>query len=208
MTEILLQKFTEPDGGYGLGPDAGEAIGNRSLFDDVDDYLGYSESPPQDRSGMAISDATGWRRQVTVQWADAVSLQPSAAVNTGLKQIVVTTSKTGSTGTTLTAYRSIAWTDTTPSPDDALDNAAPVAVATTNNGTSKHVGQAASFDGSTSSDADGDYLSYVWTFGDGGTASGKTVTHTYITAGTYTVTLTVYDGRGGIGISKITITAS
>ena len=30
-----------------------------------------------------------------------------------------------------------------------------------------------------------------WTFGDAGTGSGQTVSHTYAAAGTYTVTLTV-----------------
>jgi PKD repeat protein len=52
------------------------------------------------------------------------------------------------------------------------------------------------FDGSASSDPDGTIVSYDWTFGDGGTASGAKPTHAYSTAGTYTVTLTVTDDTG------------
>jgi PKD repeat protein len=47
------------------------------------------------------------------------------------------------------------------------------------------------FDGSGSSDSDGSITSYDWEFGDGTTASGQTVSHTYDSDGTYTVTLTV-----------------
>jgi len=52
------------------------------------------------------------------------------------------------------------------------------------------------FDGSHSSDADGDKLSYVWNFGDGGAAEGVRVTHIYTSRGKYLVTLTVNDGSG------------
>ncbi|NIP79981.1 MAG: PKD domain-containing protein, partial [Gemmatimonadetes bacterium] len=42
------------------------------------------------------------------------------------------------------------------------------------------------FDGTGSSDPDGDALSHSWAFGDGGTATGATASHTYAAAGTYT----------------------
>jgi PKD repeat protein len=52
------------------------------------------------------------------------------------------------------------------------------------------------FDGSQSKDPDGDALEYTWDFGDGVTASGAEVTHTYKKGGEYKVTLTVNDSSG------------
>ncbi len=52
-----------------------------------------------------------------------------------------------------------------------------------------------SFDASASSDADNDPLTYSWTFGDGGTATGASPNHTFETSGAYTVKLTVSDGE-------------
>jgi len=53
-----------------------------------------------------------------------------------------------------------------------------------------------SFDGSGSSDSDGTISSYAWDFGDGATATGKTVSHQYADSATYTVELTVTDDDG------------
>jgi PKD repeat protein len=50
------------------------------------------------------------------------------------------------------------------------------------------------FNGSASSDADGDFLTYAWDFGDGATGTGETVSHAYGTTGMFTVSLTVDDG--------------
>jgi PKD repeat protein len=47
------------------------------------------------------------------------------------------------------------------------------------------------FDGSNSITVDSAIVSYAWTFGDGATAEGETVTHRYSEAGDYNVTLTV-----------------
>ncbi len=60
-------------------------------------------------------------------------------------------------------------------------------------------GQVCTFDGSGSTDADGAVLSYAWTLGDGGTASGSQATYGYAGPGTYQVTLTVTDDDGATG---------
>ena len=57
-------------------------------------------------------------------------------------------------------------------------------------------GSSVAFDGSQSSDPDGDALSYAWEFGDGATATGATASHTYKDNGSYTAKLTVTDSYG------------
>ena len=62
---------------------------------------------------------------------------------------------------------------------------------------SGHVDLTATFDASASSDPDGTIVSHAWDFGDGTQGNGATTAHTYLAAGTYDVTLTVVDDRGG-----------
>jgi len=64
------------------------------------------------------------------------------------------------------------------------------------------------FDGSASSDPDvGQVLTYSWDFGDGSPpAGGKTVDHTYQSAGAYSARLTVGDGHGGTDSDIVGIT--
>ena len=64
-----------------------------------------------------------------------------------------------------------------------------------------------SFDGSQSADSDGSIATYLWTFGDGSTATGKTASHTYTGAGDYTATLNVTDNQGATGTTTVTIKA-
>lgn len=63
------------------------------------------------------------------------------------------------------------------------------------------------FDGSTSSDPDGDSLSYSWDFGDGATGNGATISHIFTTGGTYNARLTVSDGKGGSAAATVTVRA-
>lgn len=58
------------------------------------------------------------------------------------------------------------------------------------------VGTLIQFSGAESYDKDGEIVSYSWSFGDGATATGPMVSHSYSESGHYTVTLTVEDDMG------------
>ena len=56
------------------------------------------------------------------------------------------------------------------------------------------------------SDPDGDPLTYEWAFGDGGTGSGATASRVYASAGTFSVSLTVSDGKHRVTAPAATVT--
>ncbi len=59
-----------------------------------------------------------------------------------------------------------------------------------------YAGDPVAMSGAGSTDADGDALTYAWSFGDGATAGGASTSHTYATAGSFTVRLIVTDVLG------------
>ncbi|MFL5784801.1 MAG: PKD domain-containing protein [Bacteriovoracaceae bacterium] len=90
--------------------------------------------------------------------------------------------------------------------DPYSSNISPVAgfTATPYSGTAP---LAVNFDAGSSTDADGTIISYQWNFGDGSSATGAYVSHTY-NAGTFTATLTVTDDDGASSSKSMTITSS
>jgi PKD repeat protein len=58
----------------------------------------------------------------------------------------------------------------------------------------------------TSTDPDGTIVSWLWNFGDGNTSTLQNPTYTYVSGGTYTVTLTVTDNDGATDTAGATIT--
>ncbi|MGD9170414.1 MAG: PKD domain-containing protein, partial [Candidatus Thiodiazotropha sp.] len=88
--------------------------------------------------------------------------------------------------------------------DPAAGNQAPVAdIGGPYSGTENI---AVKFDGSNSSDSDGNITGYAWDFGDGSSGSGATVSHTYTATGTYNVTLIVTDDAGDSTTASTQIT--
>jgi len=69
-------------------------------------------------------------------------------------------------------------------------------------------GVAVTLDGSNSFDADGSIVLYTWDFGDGSMGAGASPAHTYVTAGLYTVTLTVMDDGALTGTATVPIVIS
>src|SRR6266508_2208520 len=87
-------------------------------------------------------------------------------------------------------------------------NRAPIASATANP-TFGLLPLMVQFDGSASSDPDGDPLTYEWDFENDGTPDSTAVapTHQYTVSGVYTSKLTVRDGKGGENSTTIRIDA-
>ena len=70
-------------------------------------------------------------------------------------------------------------------------------------------GASISMSAGSSTDPDaGDVLTYRWTFGDGGTANGMSVSHTYAQNGSYTVRLIATDSRGLVDTAVTTAVVS
>lgn len=90
-----------------IGTDTGEGSSSRTDFDDVDDYHGWSASPPQDRGGSDLVDYAGWTRSVTVEYVNPV--QPGSlgtASDGGAKRITVTVTDPRGAQTTIVGVRS------------------------------------------------------------------------------------------------------
>jgi PKD repeat protein len=61
------------------------------------------------------------------------------------------------------------------------------------------------FNASRSDDEDGEIISYRWTFGDGTSGTGKTISHTFTKGGDLTITLTVMDDDGWMDTASTSI---
>ncbi|HVK25714.1 MAG TPA: ThuA domain-containing protein [Actinokineospora sp.] len=92
--------------------------------------------------------------------------------------------------------------------DYAVGGGSPTARATANK-TAGPVPLAVQFNGSTSSDPEGQTLTYAWDFTSDGTTDSTAVSpsHTYSTAGNYSAKLTVKDTVGKTGTSSVSISA-
>jgi len=83
-----------------IGLDAGESATSRANYNDVDDYNGWIDSPPQNKDGSVMPDLASWSRRVVVEWVSPSTLtqaSPGSAIETGLKRITVTVQNNGST---------------------------------------------------------------------------------------------------------------
>lgn len=101
LAEALATAYVEPDapplfnsagllGSPSWGPDTGEnASGNRAGFDDVDDFHGWSASPPENAAGQALADTAGLRRSVVVERARLDQPAQDASEDEGIKRVSV-----------------------------------------------------------------------------------------------------------------------
>jgi len=106
MAEILPNHYAEPDETPQFGTETGESSSSRSNYDDVDDYNGWSSTPPAANDATAMSDLSGWTRSVTVRYVDPDNLTTVVGSDQGLKRITVTVTDPRGRESVLTALRS------------------------------------------------------------------------------------------------------
>jgi hypothetical protein len=68
------------------------------------------------------------------------------------------------------------------------------------------VGESIEFDGSRSSDSDGEIIGFQWNFGDGAGAGSAITRHMYVNPGIFTATLTVTDNIAATGTDTAAVT--
>jgi glucose/arabinose dehydrogenase/PKD repeat protein len=165
-------------------------------------------------SSVRVNWETAYASQYTISTStDGTSFSLAATVNITQAGVQTTTFTSRSaryvrvTGVTrATAWGISFWDVNVYGPADAVNNPPKaVATATPNSGDPP---LAVSFDGTGSSDPDGDALAYSWDLNGDGTFGDSTAskpTFTYNAAGNYTASLRVSDGKGATDTASVTI---
>jgi hypothetical protein len=109
LNDIRQLAYQEPNGTPNFGIESGESATSKVNYDDVDDFNGWSESPPQERTGTTISGFNNtWKRSVVVTWVNPTNLSQTSSTETGVKQITVSVYHNSILVATRSAFRSIA----------------------------------------------------------------------------------------------------
>ncbi|MFQ5492213.1 MAG: hypothetical protein ACE5GE_15975 [Phycisphaerae bacterium] len=88
MAEILQQAYEEPVDPVLFGRE-NESGGNRSQYDDVDDYESRSFAPPEYKDGTAMTGLDTWERRADVIWVSPADLDTAVFIETGIKRVTV-----------------------------------------------------------------------------------------------------------------------
>lgn len=89
LAEILPQSYENPAEPRVFGLESGEAGATRAAYNDVDDYQGWTESPPVAQNGTALPNSAHWRRTVTVVWVNPLDPKQVSDAETGAKRVTV-----------------------------------------------------------------------------------------------------------------------
>jgi PKD repeat protein len=190
-----------------------------------------------DEAAAYLTELTPTQIQAHYQASPAHNNAPTAKLTTTVTDLAVTADATGSTtsdGTvptynidfgdgstanTATASHTYAAPGTYPVTLTVTDDGGLTATTTSTVTVSAHIApnvqfnwtqnnQIANFDATATTLEPGFTATYAWDFGDGNTGTGSTPTHTYTTAGNYTVVLTVTDSSGATGTKTDTVNAA
>ena len=217
MEEILQQDYAEPVDAAVFGIEGSEAAGNRTDWDDADDYDQWTASPPQKKDGTTVVDAE-WTRSVEVEHvaADDLSVTRADTEDTGVKKITVIVSHNNHEVARLVSIQTQAWISMIPqSGESTTTGQLPPANEAPNAAFSQTLAEGSGsisvdFDAAASSDPENDPLEYNWSFGDGDKSTGQNVTHVFTNTSQSTLvfqaTLTVQDIHGARDTATTSIT--
>jgi len=95
IDEIRTRPFDDPDDDKDdIGTEDGEDPSDRVAFDDVDDYDGWSSSPPVSIDGTVLPGLDGWKRVARVDHAIGDNANTDSS-RTGIKRIRVIVTRDG-----------------------------------------------------------------------------------------------------------------
>lgn len=90
MSDITALPYEDPIVTPLFGVEAGETSTSKANYDDIDDFNGWTESPPQDKDGNTIPNFSTWSRSVVVERVNSATPSTVAGAETGAKRITVT----------------------------------------------------------------------------------------------------------------------
>jgi type II secretory pathway pseudopilin PulG len=98
LEEVRMRKWDENttatlghiDDPSPIGPDAGETASNKTTFDDIDDFNGWSETPARDPLNALMPGLSAYSRTVTVSYVDS-SLASTGGAASDYKMVKVCT---------------------------------------------------------------------------------------------------------------------
>ena len=112
LAEIMECRYDDPDETPVFGVESSESGGTRNLFDDVDDFDGWDQTPPVDRIGTTLANSTGWRRTIDVAYALSNDMIGTSGTDQGMKRITVSVYLDGNLMISRVGIRTSAWEDT------------------------------------------------------------------------------------------------
>ena len=95
VEEIKQQFYRDPDGSSVFGREPDETAADRNDFDDVDDYHNFSDCPPRQRDGNALTQYNVFTRAVSVRYVAADDFIQTAVSDEGFKEVTITISRSG-----------------------------------------------------------------------------------------------------------------
>jgi hypothetical protein len=109
LTEMLQRGYSEPFEQPEFGPEPSEDTGDRDSFDDLDDYDGWSASPPQEKDGTPLTGLDDWTREVAVDYVDPDDLTATVGSDQGVKRMIITVRRGTAVAATMEMIRTAEW---------------------------------------------------------------------------------------------------